>query len=76
MIRNVDAFPPEEIPVARDPFLNCTLTGREAEAMIKKYGGDLFAPVEPAPMAASHTASFSVTRYRLIRVWNYQSICS
>ena len=33
------------------------MTGLEAEAMIKKYGGDLFPPVESAPLAATHPAS-------------------
>ena len=51
-------FPPEVTPVARDPIFDSVLTGHEAEAMIKKYGGDLFNPVESAPMATAHTASF------------------
>ena len=51
-------FPPEVTPVARDPIFDSVLTGLEAEAMIKKYGGDLFNPVESAPMATAHTASF------------------
>ena len=33
------------------------MTGLEAEAMIKKYGGDLHPPVEPAPLAfTTHSA--------------------
>ena len=39
-------------------FLENALTGLEAEAMIKNYGGDLFNPVESAPLAATHPASF------------------
>ena len=42
---------------ARDPILDCALTGLEAEAMIKKYGGDLHGPEEPAPLASTtHSA--------------------
>ena len=41
----------------RDPILNSALTGQKAEAMIMKYGGDLHTPAEPAPLAATHSAS-------------------
>ena len=51
-------FPPEVTPVVRDLIFDSALTGLEAEAMIIKYGGDLFNPVESAPMATAHTASF------------------
>ena len=41
---------------ALDPVLESALTGLEVEAMIK-YGGDLRAPVEPAPLASTtHSA--------------------
>ena len=53
-----DEFPTEETPYARDPILDRVSTGLEAEALIKKYGGDLFTPVELAPMAATQPASF------------------
>ena len=49
-----DEFPTEESSFARDSVS----TGLEAEALIKKYGGDLFTPVELAPMAATQPASF------------------
>ena len=49
----VDDFPIEEIAFARDPILDNVSTDLEAEALIKKYGGDLFSPVELAPMAAT-----------------------
>ena len=39
-------------------FLDSAATGLEAEAMILKYGGDLFNPAESAPLATAHTASF------------------
>ena len=42
---------------AIDPVLDSAMTGREAEAMIAKYGGDLHPPVEPAPLAfPTHSA--------------------
>ena len=41
-------------------FLDNVSTGLEAEALIKKYGGDLFTPVELAPMAARTRPAFSV----------------
>ena len=43
---------------ARGPLLDSVSTGLEAEALIKIYGGDLFIPVELAPMAATQPASF------------------
>ena len=57
----------EELSYADDPILDCVSTGLEAEALIKKYGGDLFTPVDLAPSAATHPASF----FREIRVLNY-----
>ena len=53
----LDEVPAEESPVSRDPIYNSAVTGLEAEAMIKKYGGDLFPPVESAPLATTHRAS-------------------
>ena len=50
-------FYPEVVPSARDPIFNSVLAGTEAEAMILKYGGDLHTPAEPAPLAATHSAS-------------------
>ena len=54
------SFPTEETPYAHDPILDSVSTGLEAEALIKKYGGDLFTPVELAPMAARTRPAFSV----------------